>query len=88
MALVAFDINELDKKQKYRCLWCLVESSAVMNMVTCMEERRETLNIYVTEKQRSRALQYWRRGSILANTVFFLFEIPIDFYLEKAEKQI
>ena len=88
MALVSYDITELEEKKGYRCLWCLVISSAVINRISGNESRVETLNVYQSEAQRDRALKYWQREHILTETVFFTFEIPVDFYLEKAEKQI
>jgi len=89
LVLAVYDIaEELDQKQGYHCLWCLVISSAIMNMITKKESQHQTLNVYSTEKQRDNALKYWRRQHILTETVFFTFEIPIDFYLENSEKQI
>lgn len=88
MVLAVYDISGLDKNKGYRCLWCLVISSAVISLVNSRKERNETLNIYETERQRNNALKYWRREYKFSDTVFFTFEIPIDFYLDKAEKHI
>ncbi len=88
MSFAAYDMAELEKDKGYRCLWCLVISSKLVSRVDLQESRRDSLHIYESEAQRARALAYWRRTYMLAETVFFLFEIPVDFYLEKAEKQI
>ena len=83
MVFTVYDINELEKSKGYRCVWCLVISSA-----TIKESRRESLHIYETERQRDNAMNYWQREYKLQETVFFIFEIPIDFYLQNAEKRI
>lgn len=88
MSLVSYNIAELEKSKQYRCLWCLVISSGYINRVTSQEGRVETLNIYESRGQRDRALKYWQRRHTLTETVFFTFEIPIDFYLEEAKKHI
>ena len=88
MALVAYELEELDKIKGQRCLWCLVVSSEVISLADPLKHRLSSLNIYETEKQRDNALRYWRSQHKLSNTVFFRFEIPIDFYLEKAQKEI
>ncbi len=88
MTFVVYDLEELDKKMDCRCLWCLVISSAVIDRIKGLETQLQNLNIFETEKQRDNSLKYWRRQHILTETVFFLFEIPIDIYLKGAEKQI
>ncbi len=88
MTLVAYDIRELDKCQGYSCLFCLIVASRFINRITGIEGVNQTLNIYGTEGSRNNGLQYWRRECKLTETVFFTFEIPIDFYLEKAQKLI
>lgn len=87
MVLAVYDISQLDKNKGHRCLWCLLISSAVIRLGVGFE-RNENLNIYETKKQRNNALRYWRGKHKLHDTVFFTFEIPIDFYLEEAQKHI
>lgn len=88
MSLVSYDIANLERSKDFRCLWCLVESVLYRNMVTHHTQRMEHLHIYESQEQRNRGLKYWQRDRALSETVFFLFEIPIDIYLEGAEKQI
>ena len=89
MALVSYNLNDVDKNEGYRCLWCLLEVSQNINKLTEAEYERETLNIYETEKQRTNALNYWRRQyGCLAEVVYLEFEIPLDFYIEKATRKI
>lgn len=87
MSFVAYEIEELEKKGGYSCLYCLVVASKFRNLVTG-EGVRQSLHIYTTERSREYGLRHWRSEYNLTETVFFTFEIPIDFYLEKAIKQI
>jgi len=80
--MLVAQVDRLHKQKGYKCLFCLIISSQ------CLERRLETLHIYESQESRERGMNHYRRGSVLKDTVFFTFEIPIDFYLEKAEKQI
>lgn len=48
----------------------------------------ETLNFYSTKRGLDIALKYHQRKNTFTETVFFTFELPIDFYLDKAQKHI
>lgn len=87
MSLISFDIEELDKNQiGWPCLYCLVIAGTYMNLVTCKVATRQSLHIYQTERSREYGLRHWRHEYKLAEVVFFKFEIPINFYLEKAKR--
>ncbi|KKM72172.1 hypothetical protein LCGC14_1423230 [marine sediment metagenome] len=88
MPLAVYDIKELGLNKGFRCIWCLVISTATINRATLSESRAESLHVYETENQRDNALKYWQREYKLNETVFFVFEIPIEFYLENALKLI
>ncbi len=88
MSFVSYEITELEKHNGYSCLYCLVVASQFINKVTREEGVRQSLHIYESERSRNYGLRYWRREYCLTETVFFTFEIPIDFYLEKAQKLI
>lgn len=88
MALVAYDLKELDRNRDYACLWCLLVASKMFKLDTQDIDMVQTLNIYTTQKSRDNALKYWQRQHKSDETVFFTFEIPVDFYLETAVKHI
>jgi len=88
MTLVVYNLKELDRNRDYACLWCLLIASKMLNLVTHDTDMVQTLNIYTTCKSRDHALKYWQGQHKADETVFFTFEIPIDFYLDKAIKHI
>lgn len=89
MALVAYDIDELDREQGYLCLYCLVGSTPIYDFNTGRNRIHQVLNIYQTARSRKYGLRWWRsQANPLGDTVFFTFEIPLDFYLEQAKKHI
>lgn len=88
MAFVAFSIEYLQKDKGYSCLYCLVIASTLVNGITEKEQLTQSLHIYESNEQRERALNTWRHRYNLTETVFFKFQVPIEFYLEKAEKVI
>ena len=81
--MITATLENLDKVQGQRCLWCLVSTSLRLD-----GKRVSYLLIYETEVSRKRGLKYYQREDKLSDVVFFTFEIPVDIYLEGAEKHI
>lgn len=81
--MISAILENLDKFQGQRCLWCLVSTYLRLD-----GERVSFLHMYETEVSRSRGLKYFQRENQLSDVVFFTFEIPVDIYLEGAIKHI
>lgn len=80
--MIAAVIERLESHKGHKCLFCLVVNSLGL------AGRFSFLMIYESPESRERGLKYYQREYKLSDTVFFVFEIPIDFYLEKAVKLI
>ena len=81
--MISATLEELEKLQGQRCLWCLVITAGRLD-----GSKFSTLHIYHTGASRDRGLKYFQREYKLANEVYHTFEIPVDIYLHGAQKYI
>lgn len=81
--MISAELEELEKSKGHRCLWCLVTAYQSID-----GRLVQYLFIYQSEASRLRGLRYYQREGKLTNEVYFTFEIPIDIYLEGAQKYI
>lgn len=81
--MISATLEELEKLQGQRCLWCLVITASRLD-----GSKYSTLHIYQSDVSRERGLRYFQREYKLTDEVYHTFEIPVDVYLNGAKKYI
>ncbi len=88
MALCFLDLEELEKIRDHPSVFCLAIRTNLISKLTRERLSTTTIHFYSTAKSRQNGLRHWRREYKLWDVVFFSFEIPIDLFLNTAEKLI